>query len=67
MISEWYSDDELISQFRMYFTENERKNINFNSILGQLIDVNDEYWKVNICGRWFVVDKKFCIVREMVL
>lgn len=66
-VSEWFSDEELISQFRMFFTENERKNINFDALLGQLIDINDEYWKVNIKSRWFLVDKKFCNVREMEL
>ena len=65
MISEWFSDDELISQFRMHFNESERDNIDFKALLGQLKVIDEDTREVKIKDRTFRFSMEFCDVQEV--
>ena len=64
-VSEWFSDENLISELRMFFNEDERANIDFQSYLGQLTDVDESTWQVKIKDRLFNIDKVLCSVEEV--
>ena len=64
-VSEWFSDDELISELRMFFTEAERETIDFQSLLGQIQWVNDETGEIKIKKRTFRFDYELCDVTEV--
>lgn len=62
-ISEYYSDAELISQLRMFFDAEE--DVDFQSCIGQIQEVDEETYEVKIKGRTFRFDKEFCDVEEV--
>ena len=64
MISDWFTDDELISQLRMQFDYKERDKIDYRSLLGQIIMVDDNTGEIRVKGRVFRFDMKFCGVYE---
>ena len=64
-VSEYYSDEELISQLKMFFDEEERFNIDFQACLGQITEVDEETLSVTIKGRIFEFDKEMCGVDEV--
>ena len=66
MISEWFSDDELISELRMFFTEAERETIDFTSLLGQIKWINNQTGEIQIKKRTFRFDKELCDVTEVI-
>ena len=65
MISEYFEDEELLSQLRMFFDEEEQENINFKATLGQLKEVDSETYEVKIKNRTFQIDKTTCDVEEI--
>ena len=65
MISEYYPDEELISQLRMFFTDEEQEQLNFQAYLGQLEEIDNETWELTIKNRLFRIDKIFCDVEEV--
>ena len=65
MISDYYSDEELISQLRMFFTDEEQEQLNFEVALGQLEDVDVDTWELQLKGRLFRIDKILCEVEEV--
>ena len=65
MISEYYPDEELISQLRMFFSDEEQEQLNFQTYLGQLEEVDNDTYEVIIKGRLFRFDKVFCEVEEV--
>ena len=65
MISEYFEDEELLSQLRMFFDEEEQENIDFKSFLGQLKEVDSETYEVKIKNRTFHIDKNTCDVEEI--
>ena len=65
MISEFFSDEELISQLRMFFTDEEQEQINFEVALGQLEDIDLDTWQLQLKGRKFRIDKILCEVEEV--
>ena len=65
MISEYFEDEELLSQLRMFFDEEEQENIDFKSFLGQLKEVDSETYEVKIKNRTFQIDKNTCDVEEI--
>ena len=65
MISEYFEDEELLSQLRMFFDEEEQENINFQALLGQLKEVDSETYEVKIKNRTFTIDKTTCDVEEI--
>ncbi len=65
MISEWYTDDELISQLRMFFDESERDNIDFKSLLGQITMIDSDTGEIKVKGRCFRFSLEFCDVEEV--
>ena len=66
MISEFYSDEELLSQLRMFFNEEELEHINFKALLGQLNDEDTDTWTLQIKNRQFTIDKTTCDVEEVI-
>lgn len=65
MISEFFSDEELISQLRMFFNEDEQEHMDFQALLGQLTEVDSETWELRVKKRIFRIDKTFCDVTEV--
>ena len=65
MISDYFTDEELISQLRMFFTDEEQEQLNFQAYLGQLEEIDNDTYEVNIKGRLFRFDKVFCEVEEV--
>ena len=65
MISDYYSDEELISQLKMFFTDEEQEQLNFEVALGQLEDVDIDTWQLQLKGRLFRIDKILCEVEEV--
>lgn len=65
LISEWFSDDELISELRMFFTEAERETIDFQSLLGQINWINEDTGEIKIKNRTFRFNKELCDVTEV--
>jgi hypothetical protein len=66
MISEFYSDEELLSQLRMFFNEEELEHINFKALLGQLEETDTDTWTLTIKNRLFTIDKTTCYVEEVI-
>ena len=65
MISEYYSDEELISQLKMFFSDEEQEQLDFQASLGQLKEVDVDTWELTIKGRLFRIDKSLCEVEEV--
>ena len=64
-VSEWFSDEELLSQLRMFFTEEEREVIDFNALLGQIRMINDDTGEISVLDRVFRFDMELCDVEEV--
>jgi hypothetical protein len=64
-ISEWFSDDELISELRMFFTESERETIDFQALLGQINWIDGETGEIKVRKRVFRFDYELCSVMEV--
>ena len=64
-ISEWYPDEELISELRMFFTEAERETIDFQSLLGQVNWINPDTGEIKVKKRTFRFDYELCDVTEV--
>ncbi len=62
-ISEWFSDEELISQLQMFFDVTE--NIDFQALLGQIQVVDEDTRQIKVKGRTFQFDMEFCDVEEV--
>ena len=65
MISDYYSDNELISQLRMFFSDEEQEQLDFQASLGQLKEVDVDTWELMLKGRLFRIDKSLCEVEEV--
>ena len=65
MISDYYSDEELISQLKMFFTDEEQEQLDFDVALGQLEDVDIDTWQLQLKRRTFRIDKILCEVEEV--
>ena len=65
MISEFFTDDELLSQLRMFFNEEEREHMDFKALLGQISEVDSETLELKVNGRVFRIDKILCDVEEI--
>ena len=63
-VSPYYSDEELCSQLRMQYSLDEMWNIDFQSLLSQIIDMGD-YLRLQIKGRTFNIDKITANVTEV--
>lgn len=64
-VSEWFSDEELISQLSMFFDDVEQEQIDFKSLLGQIVMVDDNTGQIKVKGRVFQFDMTFCDVEEV--
>lgn len=65
MISDYYEDEELISQLRMFFDDDEQKQLDFRASLNLLTEFNEEKWELKIKDRVFLIDKELCEVEEV--
>ena len=65
MISDYYSDEELISQLKMFFTDEEQEQLDFQASLGQLEEIDLDTWQLQLKGRTFRIDKFLCEVEEV--
>jgi len=66
MISEYFSDDEFISQLRMFFDDEEREKLDFPALLGQLIKTDDDtVFELKVKGRLFQLDTEYGTVEEV--
>ena len=65
MISDYYEDEELISQLRMFFDDDEQEQIDFKASLNLLTDFDEEKWELKIKNRVFLIDKELCEVEEV--
>ena len=64
-VSDWFSDEELISELRMFFTESERETIDFQSLLGQINWIDGETGEIKVRKRVFRFDYELCSVTEV--
>ena len=65
-VSDWFTDDELLSQLRMFFTEEEREIIDFQALLGQIRMIDDSTGEIVVRGRTFRFDMEYCDVTEVI-
>ena len=65
MISDYYEDEELISQLRMFFDDDEQEQIDFKASLNLLTEFDEENWELKIKGRLFLINKELCEVEEV--
>ena len=65
-VSDWFSDEELISQLRMFFTEEERDVIDFKALLGQINMINEDTGEIIVMKRTFRFDMQICDVEEVI-
>ena len=65
MISEYFTDDELLSQLRMFFNEDEQEHMDIKAILGQITEIDTNTLELKVKGRIFHIDKIFCDVEEV--
>ena len=56
MISEYFTDEELESQLRLQFDEEEMWTINFKVFFNQIVDRGDDLF-LEIKGRRFSIDR----------
>lgn len=61
-ISEYYTNEELISQLRMFFDSEE--DIDFNSCLSQIIEIDENTFELKIKSKTFKINKILCNVTE---
>jgi hypothetical protein len=60
-ISDWYSDEELISELRMFIDE----YIDLETLLGQITEVDEQTFELKYNGRTFQFDREVCGVEEV--
>ena len=65
MISEYFTDDELLSQLRMFFNEEEQEHMDFKALLGQITEIDTNTLELKVKGRIFRIDNIFCDVTEV--
>ena len=65
MISEFYSDDDIVSQLRSFFDETEREEVDFWNALSTVSE-DDEYFTVMVKSRKFRFHSVIGDVEEVV-
>lgn len=63
-VSDYFTDDDLECALRPLFDETEMWSIDFKALFKQIEDYNDIYFKLNIKGRIFFINKINCEVEE---
>lgn len=63
-VSDWFSDEELISQLEMFFDDSDK--IDFTQFLGLIEVVDEETRQIRIKGRVFQFNMILCNVVEVV-
>lgn len=62
-VSDYYSDEELLSELAMFFDSDE--DIDLSACLGMISEVDDDTLEVKVKGRTFRFDKVLCDVEEV--
>ena len=60
-VSEFYSDEELISQLRMFIDD----DLDFYGLLSTVEEVDENTLQIKVKGRVFRFDKELCSVEEV--
>lgn len=63
-LSEWYSDEEIISELAMFF-DNEEEDIDFQSLLGTVTEFDENTFEIKVKGRTFRFNKEICNMEEI--
>ena len=63
-LSDYYTDKSIVNQLRSFFEPEEQWNIDFESLLSQVEDYNDEYYTLKIKDRTFLIHKIQGFVQE---
>lgn len=63
-LTEFSTDEDILSNIRMFFEVDEQAMVDWDTVLGQLVDVG-AYFEVKVMGRVFHVDKSFGDVTEV--
>ena len=64
-LSDYFTDDEVVSQLQMYFELEEMWNMDFNSCLSQVTDYDENYFFLKIKDKNFIIEKITGIVEEV--
>ena len=64
VVSSFFSDDDLVTQLRLQFDYEEQFDIDFYSILGQIVERSNDLY-LELRGRCFSIDKITGIVTEV--
>lgn len=63
-LSQYYLDKSIVNQLRSFFEPEEQWNIDFDSLLSQVEDYNEEYYILKIKDRTFLIHKVQGFVQE---
>ena len=63
-ISDYFTAEDLETELRGFFDEEEMWKINYKALFNQLEDYNDIYFILKVKGRTFYIDKISCEVEE---
>ena len=63
-LTEFGTDEGILDNLRMFFEVDEQAMVDWDTVLGQLVDVG-AYFEVKVMGRCFHVDKSFGDVTEV--
>ena len=64
-LSIYFSDEEVISQLRVFFNLDEMFNIDFKACLSQVEDYDGNYFYLKIKDKNFIIEKITGIVEEV--
>lgn len=64
-VSEWFSDDELLSQLMMFFDIEEMENIDFKECLGLISEIDEDTREIRFKNRVFRFSMTSCNVIEV--
>ena len=65
VLSEYYEDKTVISTLRSFFDVDEQYKIDFKMALASVEDYDNEYYKIKVKNRAFLVHKIHCGVMEV--
>ena len=63
-LTEFGTDEGILDNLRMFFEVDEQEMVDWDTVLGQLVDVG-AYFEVKVMGRCFHVAKRFGDVVEV--
>lgn len=64
-ISPYFEDASIVNQLRSFFDLDEQWNIDFDSALSQIEELDEDYFQVKVKGRLFTIHNVLGIVEEV--